>query len=110
DRHHAVVHADHDAREIGVRKNRNGNAERQIAADQREANDQEKNRAGDFVKPEGWSFRRHAGRRGRRIRVRHGDYSFSEPDEDFFWPKSLSSVVSVRAGASILILVLSGML
>ena len=45
DGHDAVVHADHDAWEIGVRKNGNGNAERQITADQRQADNQKKNRA-----------------------------------------------------------------
>src|SRR6266853_3949482 len=39
DGHDAVVHANHNAREIGAGKNRNGDAKRQIAADQGQADD-----------------------------------------------------------------------
>src|SRR6266478_3401956 len=133
DGHDAVVNANDDAGKIGGGQNRNRNAERQIAADQRQADDQKKNRLGNFLEPLqlfccGFCLRRRDGR------LRHLRYSFSEPegfawsagflpdlfagflseDSAVFW-SDLSppwspdlSASSFFSGAAILILVLSG--
>jgi hypothetical protein len=56
DRHDAVVHADDHAREIGVWEDRNGDAESEVAANQREADDQEEYGTRDSLKPKGAQF------------------------------------------------------
>ena len=54
-RHHAVVYANNDAREIRVGKNRHGNTEGEIRANQRECHCQEQNRARQLLEPRcGW--------------------------------------------------------
>ena len=51
DRHHAVIDADHDAGKIRGRKNRDGNIEGLIAADQRDHNNEENYRRGVLREP-----------------------------------------------------------
>ena len=40
DGHHAVVDANDDAGKIGIRKNRNGNGEGEVSADEHQSDDQ----------------------------------------------------------------------
>src|SRR5256885_12983517 len=63
DRHHAVVHAYHDAGKIGRRKNGNGHREGMIATNDSEADDQEEYRPGELLEPReivprGWALLR----------------------------------------------------
>src|SRR5262249_46815138 len=54
----AVVHADHNARKIRAGKNRNGNREGEISADQRKADNQKEDRSRKASKPHSIGTRR----------------------------------------------------